>query len=134
MGSTGRLTLDDARPKDNIPRFSTWGLIDGMAVVIYGNQNWNTAIVGSNVDLCTPVTGSWKRGACLPNEIDRASKVTLIGPTLATELFGDPFAIGEEVGQQGATVIGLLETKGQDMRGIDQDDILITPVTTPSVV
>ena len=59
--------------------------------------------------------------------------MALVGHTVAKELFGIPgFAYGEtiRVNKVPLKVIGILAAKGQDMRGMDQDDTIIIPITT----
>ena len=60
------------------------------------------------------------------------SKVAIIGNTVANELFGDLDPIGRTVRIGGVPfkVIGLLESKGQNSMGHDQDDFVIIPITT----
>ncbi|CAM3776823.1 ABC transporter permease [Parendozoicomonas haliclonae] len=134
-GTVSRLTLDDAQAiKDDIPEARYVGAsINGQAQVVASNKNWSTTLTGANIDYLH--ASNWEIGQgriFTNNEFNRASKVALIGETLAKELFDDPgFAVGEEirVNKVPLTVIGVLAGKGQDMRGFDQDDTLITPLT-----
>lgn len=61
-----------------------------------------------------------------------ASKVCILGMTVARELFGDEYPIGEEIRVNGVPlrVLGVLTEKGGDVIGNDQDDIIIGPWTT----
>ena len=60
------------------------------------------------------------------------SKVAIIGNTVSNELFGDLDPIGKTIRIGGVPfkVVGLLESKGQNSMGQDQDDFVIIPITT----
>lgn len=135
-GSNNTLELNDVEAiKKEIPEVTFAGAsVSGQAQVVSGNQNWNTRVEGVNVDNLIASNRNVVEGRTLTDaDISRSSKVALIGSTVAEELFGTAsFAIGEtiRVNQVPLEVIGLLETKGQDMRGIDQDDTIIIPIST----
>jgi putative ABC transport system permease protein len=65
-------------------------------------------------------------------DIDRASRVALIGDKLALELFGESGAIGEEimVASVPFEVVGILEPIGIDPHGEDRDMEVYVPYTT----
>jgi macrolide transport system ATP-binding/permease protein len=67
-----------------------------------------------------------------PQQILDSAKVCVIGKTVAEQLFGNEYPIGQEVRANGVSlrVIGVLSPKGGDIIGNDQDDILIGPWTT----
>lgn len=66
-------------------------------------------------------------------EEDSRAMVCVLGRTIATRLFGDP---GKAVGQRvflyraGLTVIGVMEEKGADLSGADQDEQVFVPLST----
>jgi putative ABC transport system permease protein len=102
--------------------------------VVFGNSNWPTTIYGGNEEYLD--IKSWKviSGRNLTDSESRGSaKVCLVGQTVAEELFGegtDP--TGETIRFRNIPfkVIGVLEKKGQNSFGQDQDDVLIAPYTT----
>ena len=66
-------------------------------------------------------------------EVDERSKVCVLGRKIAERLFGDPQkAVGEIVYLFRASfrVIGVMESKGRDVSGEDQDEYMFMPVTT----
>jgi putative ABC transport system permease protein len=66
------------------------------------------------------------------SDVTNASNVAVIGKTTAKKLFGKIEPIGKIIRIDGKNfkVIGILEERGADMFGIDQDDIIIIPITT----
>jgi putative ABC transport system permease protein len=101
---------------------------------VYGNSNWPTTIYGGNEEYLD--IKSWKvvSGRNLTDSEARGSaKVCLIGRTVADELFGEGIdPTGETIRFKNIPfkVIGVLEKKGQNSFGQDQDDVLIAPYTT----
>ena len=65
-------------------------------------------------------------------EIRSAAKVCILGQTVAESLFGndDPLDKAIRIKKVAFTVIGVLNTKGQSMMGMDQDDFVYVPVTS----
>mgnify|MGYP002625164467 CR=1 FL=1 len=99
----------------------------------YGNQNWSTSIGGTTASYLFIRNYEIASGRnFLPDDIQNASKVIIIGNTVATELFGDVDPIGKtmRVGNVPFNIIGLLKTKGQSGMGMDQDDLAFIPITT----
>ncbi|MFZ2287333.1 MAG: ABC transporter permease [Bacteroidales bacterium] len=101
---------------------------------VYGNSNWPTTIYGGNEDYLE--IKSWKviSGRNITdNEAKGSAKVCLIGRTVADELFGEGIdPTGETIRFKNIPfkIIGVLEEKGQNSFGQDQDDVLIAPYTT----
>ena len=104
------------------------------AQIIAGNQNWQTRIEGTDVDM--PLIRSWpmKFGSFFtPQDVASASKVAVLGTVTADALFGegvDPTGQIIRVRNQPFKVAGVLSSKGQSSMGQDQDDIVFTPYTT----
>jgi len=66
-------------------------------------------------------------------EVDSRAKVCVLGLKIAERLFGDPqSAVGQMVYlyKAGFRVLGVMEGKGRDLSGDDQDEFLFMPVTT----
>ncbi|MEO6325521.1 MAG: ABC transporter permease [Thermoanaerobaculia bacterium] len=104
-----------------------------VAQVIYGNQNWSTSIQGGEVDW--PLIRSWNvaSGQFFSDQDNRAAtKVCVLGSSVATTLFGDEDPIGKTIRIKNVPfrVVGVLEAKGGSTTGQDQDDIVIAPYET----
>lgn len=104
--------------------------------VIAGNQNWSPNEirgVGSNY----PIVCSWEmeRGDFFtPSDVRGAAKVCVIGTTVAKQLFQSTNCIGTTIRIKSIpfTVVGVLKSKGANLFGQDQDDIVLAPCTTVS--
>ena len=105
----------------------------GNAQVVYGNLNWATGIQGVTPDYAevrewNVVTGRFISG----EDVDGATKVALLGQTTAQNLFGDSDPLGQviRIKKVPFTVVGLLDRKGQNSWGQDQDDVVLIPLST----
>ena len=105
----------------------------GVAQVVYGNQNWSTGITGTTMNML--YVRDWPLSAgrlFTEEEVRSAAKVCLLGQTVVDNLFGGINPVGQiiRIKKIPFTVIGILEAKGQDPGGHDQDDTIYVPVTT----
>ncbi|HYB99807.1 MAG TPA: ABC transporter permease [Candidatus Limnocylindrales bacterium] len=103
------------------------------AVVVYGNANRNTTIVGTNNDYFVARAWPLVSGRVFNDAELRSGKaVCVIGQTVREELFGGVDPVGELIraGKVTCQVIGLLVAKGQSGMGTDQDDTVIMPLHT----
>jgi putative ABC transport system permease protein len=101
--------------------------------IVYGSANWGTQVQGVGVEW--PFIRSWNtsQGTFFgDNEVRSATKVAVLGSTVATALFGDQNPIGATIRIKNFPfrVIGVLETKGGSTQGQDQDDTVVAPYTT----
>jgi putative ABC transport system permease protein len=66
------------------------------------------------------------------DDVDGATKVALLGQTVAQNLFGgtDPNGQVIRIKKVPVTVIGVLARKGQSTQGQDQDDTVLVPLST----
>ncbi|KFN38556.1 MAG: multidrug ABC transporter substrate-binding protein [Sulfuricurvum sp. MLSB] len=98
---------------------------------VYGNQNYSTTIEGSDNDYFTIKDWVFASGRSFSEaELQGGKAVCVIGETVRRELFGDQDPIGESVRLENFSceVIGVLESKGAAMFGMDQDDIVVVPI------
>ena len=65
-------------------------------------------------------------------EVNNRARVCLVGTTIVRELFGGVSPIDNEIRIVNTTfkVIGVLQSKGANMMGMDEDDVIILPWTT----
>ena len=135
FGSTMTLTEDDARAiAAEVPGVRTAsGSMRGTAQVVFGNQNWSTAIQGTAPDYLEIRDWDLDSGRFFTQEdLDGATKVAVLGQTVKDNLFGDGEAVGQVVRIKKVpfTIIGILARKGQTSFGQDQDDVVIIPLST----
>ncbi len=105
----------------------------GTAQLIWGNTNWSTVIFGVTPDYLEVRQWELNSGRAFDaTDMAGATKVCMIGQTVARQLFGgaDPLGQSIRVRRVPFTVIGVLESKGQSMMGHDQDDLVLMPITT----
>jgi macrolide transport system ATP-binding/permease protein len=102
--------------------------------VVYGNRNWVPYyIYGTTPRILEVRDWSLAEGKPLQDsDVRNASRVCLMGQTVADQLFGDQSPVGKEIRIQNVafTVVGLLNRKGASMIGVDQDDVVVAPWTT----
>jgi putative ABC transport system permease protein len=134
-GSVLTLTEDDATAiAREVPAVEAAGpTMRGTAQVVFGNQNWSTVIQGATPEYL--VVREWPVVSgrdIMPQDVDGAAKVVLLGQTVAANLFGDSDPVGEiiRIKKVPFTVVGILAAKGQSAFGQDQDDIVVIPLST----
>jgi putative ABC transport system permease protein len=135
FGSTMTLTEDDAKAiAAEIPGVvAAGGSMRGVAQLVFGNQNWSTAVQGTTSDYLLIRDWDLAAGRFFTSEdVDGATKVVVLGETVKENLFGGSDPIGQiiRVKKVPFTVIGLLARKGQSTWGQDQDDVILIPLST----
>jgi macrolide transport system ATP-binding/permease protein len=102
--------------------------------VIYGNRNWVPSFIYGTTPAWLDVRewGLAEGEMFTDRDVRNASKVCILGQRLVRELFQGENPIGKEVRVQNVSfrVVGVLTTKGANMMGMDQDDVLLAPWTT----
>jgi putative ABC transport system permease protein len=94
--------------------------------------NWNTQVVGTTAIWFQIRNWPAVQGVAFDEDTGNSNaKVTVIGHTVATQLFGTSNPVGQtmRIAGQPYEVIGVLASKGQGPMG-DYDDTLIIPVKT----
>ncbi len=134
-GSNPTLTVDDAKAiGKQAPAVATVTyVIRGIQQVIYENQNWSTAIFGVTPEYAIVRDWPMDRGSFFTSsDLDGATKVAVLGKTVADNLFQGSDPIGQTIRIKNIPfrVIGVLSPKGQTAYGSDQDDVVLIPFTT----
>lgn len=132
-GSTQKLTLADSEALKRVPGVElVVPLIYAQASVEAEGRARSVNIYGVSSDM----PELWKFrvgiGSFLPaGDVERESQVAVLGPKLATELFGAESPLGRFVRISGRRlrVIGVMAPKGQIL-GADIDDVAYVPVAT----
>ncbi|MDO8267302.1 MAG: ABC transporter permease [Moraxellaceae bacterium] len=134
FGGAQNLTLGDAnaiRQLDGVRYMAP--LLQNNSQVVYGTNNWNTQVIGTNADYLGlrdwPVVEGYVFDEA---EMRTGAQVALVGQQIVENLFGGLSPIGEtiRIRNQPFQVVGVLGTKGQSLDGRDQDDTIIVPLTT----
>jgi putative ABC transport system permease protein len=134
-GTISTLTQDDSEAiTKECPAVSDVApTYNGVAQVVYGNQNWSTGIAGTTPGILPVRDWSLSSGkAFTEQDVRNATKVCLLGQTVVDNLFGNADPVGQiiRIKKVPFTVIGVLAPKGQSDRGQDQDDTIMVPLTT----
>jgi ABC-type antimicrobial peptide transport system permease subunit len=136
-GSSVTLTPEDA---DAIIRecpavFYAAPVVRTRSQIVYGDRNWVPSFIFGSTpayfyarEWANPADGE------LFSDLDVANsnKVCVVGQTIARELFDGISPVGKEIRINSVSmqVVGVLNTKGANMMGMDQDDVVIAPWTT----
>ncbi len=108
-------------------------VVETSASAILSNRNQTTTVTGASTDWFA--ARSWKvvSGRRFNEAEDRTGKsVCVIGETVRRELFGGQDPVGQRIRLNKITcdVVGLLESKGRNTFGQDQDNYVIMPIRT----
>ncbi|HEY1695943.1 MAG TPA: ABC transporter permease [Polyangiaceae bacterium] len=134
-GSGVRLTDEDGRAilRESTSVVAITPNLRTLGQVVYGDQNWNTNVVGTALPYFNVRDWKVERGSLWePNDETAKSKVLVLGTTVAKNLFGseDPVGRTVRIGRYPYRVIGVLATKGEAPFGGDQDDAVLMPITS----
>ena len=102
--------------------------------LVSGNNNYPSSISGVGTDYLDIRQLRIEDGVMFTEaDIHTSAKVCVIGRTIADNLFpdgSDPLGKTIRFNQVPFKVIGVLESKGYNSMGMDQDDIVLAPYTT----
>jgi putative ABC transport system permease protein len=109
-------------------------LLGASCQAIFGNTNWKPKdLLGVSPDYLVVRNWEIRSGEFFTSqEITSAAKVCVLGQTVATKLFQTTNPINQTIRIKNipCRVIGVLEKKGANLIGDDQDDIVLLPFTT----
>lgn len=101
---------------------------------VNGNNNYPSTMYGITPDYLEIRKLKVKDGAMFTEQdVKSAAKVCILGKTVVDNLFPggeDPIGRVVRFGKIPMTVIGVLESKGTNSMGQDQDDVVLAPYTT----
>ena len=134
-GTRSNLTEDDAYAIQlEVPPVQVAApTLRGTGQVVAGAGNWNTSFFGVTPEFLEARNWVVASGKAFDAEhLAGAAKVALLGETVARSLFGEADPVGQTIRIRKVpfTVIGILERKGQNLSGQDQDDFILMPITT----
>ena len=135
-GSRPTLTADDCQAMiDECDSVLTASPIVGTGgQIIYRNSNWSPReMVGVGTQYLTVRNWPLRRGGFFSErDVTSAAKVCVIGQTLVEKLFQTTNPIGKSIRIRNIPfeVIGILDEKGANFVGEDQDNVVIAPYTT----
>ena len=108
--------------------------VNSSGQAIYGANNTPTTVYGVNRDYLDIRRYKVEEGeAFTDRDIQTAAKVCLVGKSVVDELFPDgqnPVGKVIRFGSIPLRITGVLESKGYNSMGMDQDDLIIAPYTT----
>lgn len=108
--------------------------VRGNGQAVFGALNWPTSLYGENLSYLQIRERSVVSGRMFTDrELSGAGKVCLLGQTVVKNLFGegaDPVGQVIRFKKIPFLVIGVLDAKGLNTFGQDQDDLILAPFTT----
>lgn len=125
--------LEDIQTKTSFVTYVS-PAVNSAGQAIYGANNTPTTVYGVNRDYLEIRRYKVEDGETFTDQdIRTAAKVCLVGKTVVDELFTEgqnPVGKVIRFGTIPLRIIGVLESKGYNSMGMDQDDLIIAPYTT----
>lgn len=125
--------FEDIRSKTSFVTYVS-PAVNSAGQAIYGANNTPTTVYGVNMDYLEIRRYRIEDGESFDDQdIRTAAKVCLVGKTVVDELFTEgqnPVGKVIRFGTIPLRIIGVLESKGYNSMGMDQDDLIIAPYTT----
>jgi putative ABC transport system permease protein len=135
MSSSQTLTIDDLNTLRNNATLltSVSPQVNGGGQAIFGSNNWPTQIYGVSPEYLSVRVLSLKTGSMFTfDDVTSAAKVVVIGQTIVENIFKngeDPIGKIIRFNRIPFKVIGILNEKGENTFGQDQDDVILAPYT-----
>jgi len=101
--------------------------------VVGGSTYWATSVYGVEPDYLTIKDWGVKSGDFFAErDLQARTKVAVLGTTVASKLFPDEDPVGKSIRilTTPFIVVGVLESKGANAMGSDQDDVVMVPLDT----
>jgi len=135
-GTSQKMTLDDAKAlSERCPSIAFLSpQVRTSGQLVASNMNWRSSVYGVYPDYFNIRNLKIESGnGFTMNDDKSAAKVCVIGQTIVTNLFGEGAdAVGRiiRINKIPFKILGVIEKKGQNAFGQDQDDIVIAPFST----
>lgn len=135
-GQTPSLTVSDvtAISRECPSVLAASPLVGAVGQVISGNNNWRPRdLVGVGADYLLVRNWQIDSGSFFTeSDINNANKVCVVGATVVKKLFQTANPIGQNVRIKNIPfeIVGVLASKGANIVGDDQDDVVLMPFTT----
>ena len=133
-GAAPTLTLADAQAIGDLAAVVVSApSVTGTAQLVYASSNWSTQVNGTTPSFLAVRDWQLQSGfAFTDSDVRSATRVALLGQTVAYNLFGEENPLGKMIRIKNSPylVLGVLAAKGQSLDGRDQDDTVLVPVTT----
>lgn len=135
IGGAGTLTVEDAdairREVEGVAHVSPE--VGASAQLVTGAANWRTGVLGQGEEYLSVRDWRIESGDMFgAQDVAQSKCVVVLGKTVARGLFGEKPPVGELIRIKGIPfrVLGVLEERGANMLGEDQDDLALVPYTT----
>jgi putative ABC transport system permease protein len=135
VGNVTTLDLRDAKAiTEECPTVARVAPIQSRKLAVkYGTGTTNTSVVGTSADFPTVREFRTMAGRFFDaDEVQGTQRVAVVGQTVLTNLGVGRSLLGEaiRIGNVPFEVIGILEPKGVNYAGIDEDDQIFIPINT----
>ena len=108
-------------------------LVSGQASAVYGDNNVTVSYQGVTANMFAIRNLTIGKGYQFTQaDVDSGSNVAVIGPTLATTLFGpyvDPINKTIQLKNVSFRIVGVLSSGGTGAFGVDQGNLVVVPIT-----
>lgn len=109
-------------------------VVNSTQQAVYGSNNWPGSIRGANEDYLEINKFEIAQGTNITAaDVKNSAKVCVVGQTVVDNLFKNgenPLGKVIRLGKIPVKIVGVLQSKGQNMMGMDQDDVIIMPYTS----
>jgi putative ABC transport system permease protein len=134
-GTSNKLTENDANALRRSQLITAVAPIaTASAQVVAANSNWSTRVNGTSPDYITVRNWGLTYGSNFSmNDLAHEANVCILGKTVADNLFpngNNPVGQTIRIRKLPFKVLGVMEAKGFNSFGVDQDDIILAPLTT----
>ncbi len=131
--TVGRITENDGKAiaREAVSVAGVASMLSTMGQVVAGDKNVQTSIYGVNLPYFWIRKFDIDKGALWTDTDELVkTKTCILGPTVATQLFGNQDPVGRivRVGRSPYRVVGVTKARGTSLFGEDQDDHIFMPI------